>query len=99
ELVHALLLGRIIALHEYNNALAQVRLDDLPELRPEHSGWKLLPAERLKTHEPAYKRMNKERLELLRDIAAKHGGTPWAFVADRERDEKMGLEWAGAAAK
>ncbi|MFO0968257.1 MAG: hypothetical protein U0793_22095 [Gemmataceae bacterium] len=99
DLVHALVLGRLVGLHECSNALAKVRLDALPELPPGSVAWKLIPTEKLTTFETAYKRMNKERLQLLRDIAGKYQSSPWAFVAEREKDEKMGLAWVPIAAK
>lgn len=99
ELVHAIVLGRIILLHECNHALAQVRTDALPDLRPGDAGWQLIPAARLRTLEIAYKRLNQTRLALLADIATKHAATPWAFVAQRESMENSSFVWTTISGK
>lgn len=96
--VLARLLERKAYTYEYNNALAKLRSDTLPELKPDyaHRGWRLAARPGL-TARGDDGRKAKDELKLARGILTKmiddHKGTPYAVVAARALRNHIGLEW------
>jgi len=91
--VRAALQGRIVACYEVMHLFALVRRDALPPLGPGDTGWRLAPGERILIVESKVKDLHKDTLRLWNTILEQHPGTPWAFLAQRERLSRPGLEW------
>ncbi len=90
----ARLKSRLIYIYEYNNILAQVRGDSLPELTPNvHNGWRVGSRAKVQVSESKVKDWVKEVSRTWNSIAEEHQGTPWAILARRERLTALGLEW------
>ena len=94
--VRAALEGRIVACYEVMYLFAQVRRDALPPLEPGDTGWRLAPSERILIVESKVKDLHKDTLRLWKTILEQHPGTPWAFLVQRERLSRPGLEWVAA---
>ncbi|MBA4067163.1 MAG: hypothetical protein C0501_26350 [Isosphaera sp.] len=98
DLVTAQVRARLVLLHEYNLALANVRTDNLPPLPAGATGWRLVPAEQVRS------RLEVEKLAAaaadgFRAVAKDHRGTPWAALADRDLRAPLGLAWEPVAGK
>lgn len=94
DLATARLLTRLIYLYEYNGLLAQVRSDSLPPLDEEkHVGFRVEATGTMQTREFPVRKLAKETVKTWDRILADHPGTPWAAVAERERDRPPGLHW------
>ncbi|MCI0640031.1 MAG: caspase family protein [Gemmataceae bacterium] len=93
DYAYARLLSRIVYIYEYNNILAQVRGDSLPELEPIHSGWRVGAVKKVQINEPKVKDMTKTISRTWKKIAEEHQGTPWAILAQRENLTALGLVW------
>ncbi|MCI0377052.1 MAG: caspase family protein [Gemmataceae bacterium] len=93
DYAYARLLSRIVYIYEYNNILAQVRGDSLPELEPIHSGWRVGSQKKVQINEPKVKDMIKTIGRTWKRIAEENQGTPWAILAQRENLTALGLVW------
>jgi hypothetical protein len=92
-------LNRQAFLTEYNLMLGAVLRDDLPDRDPaKHDGWRMVPAESMRSNKEV-KRLAEEARELFAKVIADHPGTPWAAAARRELDTPPGLRWEPASAK
>lgn len=92
DFVHAQLLARIAFFDEYNLMRGKIRRDELPELDPDHSGWKLASRDKLSSGREV-REMANESKRLLAKLARDHAGTPWEVLAKREQLTALGLEW------
>jgi uncharacterized caspase-like protein len=95
DYVLARLAARIAYVEEYNQALGNIRKDNLPELDPKvHTGWRLASQEKLHSKEA------KEKATLAKETLAKlikeQPGTPWEVLAKRDRLTALGLDWQPA---
>ena len=89
----ARLKARLVYLNEYNEILAKVRGDSLPELGPGDTGFRVGFSMKLSTKESEYKKMEKEVKKSLEAITRNHPDTPWAVIAERESMTALGLSW------
>src|SRR5205085_8403669 len=85
--------SRLVYIYEYNNILAQVRGDSLPELQPIHNGWRVGSQKKVQINEPKVKDMVKNINRTWKRIAEENAGTPWAVLANRESMTALGLVW------
>jgi hypothetical protein len=92
-------LNRQAFLSEYNLMLGVVLREDMPDRDPKkHDGWRLAPAERMRSKLDVRK-LAEEAREQLAKVIADHPGTPWAAAARRELDTPPGLKWEPDPAK
>lgn len=91
---------RYARLEEVNLLYGDVRTDKLPVLDAAagHTGWRLVPAERMHSKKDVRAAMEQAR-ERLAKVAKDHPNTPWAELAERDLAEKPGLMWEPAAVK
>jgi hypothetical protein len=83
-------------LYEYNYTLGQIRADNLPELAPGQSGWRVgISGTKLSVPEPKAKSYAKETTKLWKRIQEEYPDTPWALLAERESMISLGLAWKG----
>jgi hypothetical protein len=93
DYVLALLQARIAYVYEYNYMLGQIRKDALPPRDPAvHTGWRLVPQEKLQSGSEAKKMADASR-KLLEKLVTEHKGTPYEILAKREKLNLLGLEW------
>ena len=95
-----LALGRlktqIAFVYEYNFMLGQIRKDALPPKDPlKHSGWHMLPYEKIQSGTEARKQAADAK-KIFERIAQEHRGTPWEVAAKRQRWTNLGLDWQPA---
>jgi hypothetical protein len=91
--VRALLLRRMVFMTDYNYALAQIRSDILPELSAKSLGWKLTRAAKARSNEFRAKDRVTTLATLWDKIIREHAGTPWAMLAQRDRQAGLGMQW------
>ncbi len=96
DYMHARLLSRLMYLYEYNYTLGQIRADNLPELAPGQSGWRIgISGPKLNVTEVKAKAYAKEVTKLWKRIQTEYPDTPWALLAQRESMIALGLAWKG----
>jgi hypothetical protein len=93
DFARARLLGNLAFLYEYSFTLGQIRADNLPELGKGADGWKIGIMPKINVTEPRAKQYVKERAKLLQKIQDDHGGTPWAYFAERDSKRELGMAW------
>src|SRR5262249_23753765 len=94
DYIQARLQSRLIYLFEYNYTLGQIRADNLPELAPGQSGWRIgVSGPKLNVTENDAKDLAKKTKKLWDDIESKYPDTPWALLAQRESKIALGLTW------
>jgi hypothetical protein len=91
DYVRARLAAKYAHLMEYNSQLGQLRRE-FPMIDPMiHKGWQLVAREQIMDREAEkYAKIAKMHLDQL---TKDNRGTPWEFVARREKLSPMGLEW------
>ncbi len=75
----------------YNAMLAKAKRGMNFE-KPESNTWNLKPTDKISVDSKLEKEA-KQATELLRGVAEKHKGTPWALLAERELSHPLGWEW------
>ena len=75
----------------YNAMLAKAKRGMNFE-KPESNTWNLKPTDKVNVDSKLEKEA-KQATELLRGVVAKHKGTPWALLAEREIAHPLGWEW------
>jgi hypothetical protein len=96
DYVKARLLMRAAYTYEYAYLLSDVQQEALPELQPNHIGWRLASRETMQCKQQVGKEARaqaKEAKEILEAMAAAHKGTPYEVLAKREAATALGLEW------
>jgi hypothetical protein len=94
DLAKARLISRLIYINEYNNLIAQIRTDSLPALEEKiHVGWRVTASDSVQNNEVKVRTMAKYVAKLWTQIEKDYPGTPWAFVAGREKNVARGLAW------
>lgn len=93
DLSLARLQSRLVYIYEYNNLIALIRSDSLPELTPQHTGWRVNTSNKIQIKEASVKAMAKEATKTWDRIGRDYPGTPWAVIARREKNVSMGLQW------
>jgi hypothetical protein len=87
----------------YGTALAKVRAESYNAMlakakrgmnfeKPESNTWNLTPSDSIGVDSKLEKEA-KLAVELLSGVSEKHTGTPWALLANRELEQKLGWEW------
>jgi hypothetical protein len=85
--------ARLAFMHEYNNALAAIMTDNLPDQDPKkHSGLQLVSSEKMKSKRDV-KEIGDAARELYDTIINDAPGTPWAVLARRAKSTALGLAW------
>jgi hypothetical protein len=86
--------ARLAFIEEYNNALAYIRKDSLPEWdrKKGHAGLQLVSVEKMKSGKDIREVAESAR-ELFARVVKEHKGTPWAIQAKRDGAVALGLEW------
>ncbi len=75
----------------YNAMLAKAKRGMNFE-KPASNTWNLKPTDKI-TVDSKLEKEGKLATELLRGVAEKHKGTPWALLAERELSHPLGWEW------
>lgn len=94
DLARARLLSRIVYIYEHNSLLAALRRDTLPEFDPaKHVGWRIEPSATTQIREATVRLLARDAVKTWDHILVTYPGTPWAALAERERDRPAGLRW------
>ena len=93
DYAQARLQSRLVYLIEYNYVLGRVRADDLPELAPGQSGWRIGTGTKVNVTEKKAKDIAKDTKKLWDRITKEYPDTPWAMLAQREKQITLGLKW------
>ncbi len=94
DYAQARLQTRIVYLYEYNFTLGQIRNDNLPELAPGQSGWRIgISGPKLNVTENDAKDLAKKTRKLWEKIESEYPDTPWSLLAQRESKIALGLIW------
>ena len=84
---------RLAFMHEYDNALAAIMTDNLPDRDPKkHSGLQLVSANAMKSKKDVKEIADAGR-ELYGKVVETAPGTPWAVLARRAKATGLGLAW------
>jgi hypothetical protein len=85
---------RLAWCYEYNLALGKVKLGQLPALNPnaKHNGWRLVAVEKMVSPKDIRDTAEEAKSE-MGEIAEGHPKTPWAALAVKHKELKMGLKW------
>ena len=72
----------------------------LPKLdaKAERNGWRLAAKEKMMWPKE-FRDMAEEAKGIFEEIAKDHPETPWAVLADKHKEVKLGLEWQPARLK
>jgi RNA polymerase sigma factor (sigma-70 family) len=96
DYVYARTFERLAYAFEYQYLFSEIRTDSLPELQPNHIGWRLASSEKMQSKgadgKEAKMRVQEAR-ELFAKIAREHTGTPYEVLAKREALTSIGLTW------
>jgi hypothetical protein len=92
DYVRGQLLARIAYVSEYNLMLGKIRKDELPELSPGQTGYRLSSQEKLQSSKEV-KEMAAESKKILAKLAKDHAGTPWEVLGKRAQVTTLGLKW------
>ena len=92
DFAHARLLARLVYVIEYNYTLARIRAEDLPELAEGQTGWRVGAAKKINS-ETKTKNYAKETKVIFGRIQTEYPDTPWALLAQREREIALGVQW------
>jgi hypothetical protein len=84
----------LLFLFEYNFTLGQVRADNLPELKPDHDGWKIAFQPKVTVTEKKAKDLAKQLKQRWAQIQEDYPDTPFAYFAERESRRDPGMTWA-----
>jgi uncharacterized caspase-like protein len=93
DLALARLQSRLVYIYEYNNLIALIRGDALPELSPTSTGWRINTSAKIQIKEASVKAMAKDASKIWERLSKDYPGTPWAVIAKREKNVSMGLQW------
>jgi len=92
DLSYGTALAAKVRAEAYNAMLAKAKRGMNFE-KPESNTWNLKPTTKI-TVDSKLEKEGKQATELLRTVAEKHKGTPWALLADRELAHPLGWEWS-----
>jgi Caspase domain len=93
DYTRARLQSRLVYLIEYNYVLSRVRADDLPELAPGQTGWRVGTGKKIAVNEAKAKDFAKDTKKLWDRIMNQYPDTPWSLLAQREKEISLGLQW------
>jgi hypothetical protein len=83
----------VLFLFEYNFTLGQVRADNLPDLKPDHDGWKIAYQAKIGVTEKKAKDLGKQLKKHWAQIQEDYPDTPYAYFAERESRRDPGMTW------
>lgn len=92
DLSYGTSLAAKVRAESYNAMLAKAKRG-MSFTKPESNTWNLKATDEISVDSKLEKEA-KLATELLRSVSEKHAGTPWALLAQRELDHKMGWEWS-----
>ena len=92
DLSYGTSLAAKVRAESYNAMLAKAKRG-MNFTKPESNTWNLKSTDQISVDSKLEKEA-KLATELLRSVSEKHAGTPWALLAQRELDHKMGWEWS-----
>ncbi len=92
DLSYGTSLAAKVRAESYNAMLAKAKRG-MNFTKPESNTWNLKSTDKISVDSKLEKEA-KLATELLRSVSEKHAGTPWALLAQRELDHKMGWEWS-----
>lgn len=92
DLSYGTSLAAKVRAESYNAMLAKAKRG-MSFTKPESNTWNLKATDEISVDSKLEKEA-KLATELLRSVSEKHAGTPWALLAQRELDNKMGWEWS-----
>jgi uncharacterized caspase-like protein len=91
DFIRARLSAKLAYYSEYNYQLGQIR-KEFPMIDPNiHKGWQLAAREKIADREA--EKSAKKAKGYLDQIAKDNPGTPWEFIAKREKITALGMEW------
>jgi hypothetical protein len=94
DYMHARVYGRVVYLYEYNYTLGKIRGDDLPELAPGQTGWRVgISGAKITVPDQKAKGFAKDVQKLWKRIQDDYSDTPWSLLAQRESMIALGLAW------
>jgi hypothetical protein len=94
DYLQARLYSRIVYLYEYNYMLGKIRGDDLPELAPGQTGWRIgTSGAKISVSDQKAKGFAKDAQRLWKRIQEDYSDTPWSLLAQRESMIALGLAW------
>lgn len=93
DYVQARLQSRLVYLIEYSYTLGQIRADNLPELAPGQTGWRIGTGKKIAVTESKAKAWVKDTKKIWDRIQNQYPDTPWALLAQRESMLSLGLSW------
>jgi len=93
DYTQARLQSRLVYLFEYSYTLGQIRADNLPELAPGQSGWRIGTGKKIAVTEAKAKALSKDTKKIWDRIQNQYPDTPWALLAQRESMISLGLVW------
>ncbi|MEQ1826036.1 MAG: vWA domain-containing protein [Pirellula sp.] len=91
DLSYGTALAAKVRAEAYNAMLAKAKRGMSFE-KPENNTWNLKPSDKIGVDSKLEKE-GKTAIELLKGVVEKHAETPWALLAQRELDHKLGWEW------
>ena len=91
DLSYGTALAAKVRAEAYNAMLAKAKLG-IKYAKPESNTWNLQASDSL-AGDSRLEKEGKLAMDLLRGVAEKHRGTPWALLAEREINHKLGWEW------
>jgi hypothetical protein len=93
DFTQARLQSRLVYLIEYNFVLSRVRQDELPELAPGQTGWRVGTGRKIAVTDSKAKDYAKGTKKLWDRIINQYPDTPWSLLAQREKEISLGLRW------
>jgi hypothetical protein len=93
DFIRGRMMLRLAHLHELNFTLGMVRREMLPELTKGQSRWRLISVSNVHTTERECRQLEADGNHILKKLLLDHPDTPWAFLARRDLDTFIGLEW------
>ncbi len=83
---------RLVVVYEYNKALGDIRTESLPALPDGSTGWRLAPAESLRSRKEV-QLILQNSTEGFKAIVTEFKGTPWEALARNALLAQPGLRW------
>jgi hypothetical protein len=83
--------------HEFNLALGKARFEQVPELdaKLNQNGWRLMAVGKMSSPKEI-RDMAEEARETLGQLEKNYPNTPWAYLGNKQKDIKLGLQWQPA---
>jgi hypothetical protein len=91
---------QLAAAHELDLVWGQIRTGVLPGLTAAkgENGWRLVPSEKMASRRDV-RQLAEDARKALEQVRKDHPDTPWAKLAEKDLDAKVGLKWEPAVLK